>query len=262
MRFTKTFQDDFNNNVNGMLMNVGGAEAAYSHMYLLAGPQSNYIGLYSLNLRKMAFDTRIAEGRLSTFIEQFEELGFVKFDRKTGVIWVIDAAERNVGELKGPADGKKGDLKIALVQKEFDAVRAEAVELRAEFYARYSEALKLKAVRSSAAVTTKAPAALASVPVPAPAAEIDVQPADIDISLRVRSDYNACLSALKNLRLDQRKEYPSSQDKLFAENVAIVTAEWGHQLAANCFISALREGDLNLVAAVQRLEGETETADV
>ncbi|MGE0098500.1 MAG: hypothetical protein AB7S86_09135 [Hydrogenophaga sp.] len=268
MRFTKIFQDDFNNNVSGMLMNAGGTEAMYTFLYLLAGPQSNYIGLYPLNLRKASFDTRLPEARLRALIEQFQELGFVKHDPSTGVLWLLDAAERNIGELKGPADGKKGDLKLVLVSKEFDAVPAAAAELRAEFHSRYADMLKLKPMRAPAAAAV-APKAPAPAPAPAPhpaipaalAEEVDVQPSDINVSERIRDEYNTCLSTLKNLRLGLRDEYPASQDARFNENVAIVTKEWGHQLAADVFTNALRSGDLNLVAAVQRLE-EPEAADI
>lgn len=270
------------------VIRAAGIQGPQAYDYLFSSSQANYLGLYPLNTALAGIETCMSEAEFIGYVEKFEAAGFVKFDRENWLIWVIEGAERNIGELK-QAEGKKADNKVVMVNKAFKHV-PDGSPLKAEFYARYSSMLKLEGYSAPVAparapVAPTAPATPVAAPVAAPARPVapppapapvatpapapqravhpavdaDVRPGEFDMT---GSHYKAALEALLDLRAALRSEYPKAGDALTRERAEKLRNDLGATVASDHVVWAVQNDDLNLDYVMSRAYPEPAEADI
>lgn len=115
-----------------------GMGATLVAMYLLTCPSANYIGIFRLPMAYMAADLGIDAERAREYLREVEYTGFCKYDAREEIVWVIEGARHQLGELKA------GDNKVKMCQKDFDRIPVECSFLR-EYFNKYRNTLHLKA---------------------------------------------------------------------------------------------------------------------
>ncbi len=272
MQFAKLATTRYSN-AAARTIRAAGIQGPQAYDYLFSSSQVNYLGLYPINTALAAIETCMTEAEFIGYIEKFEAAGFVKFDRVNWLVWVIEGAERNIGELK-QTEGKKADNKVVMVNKAFKLVPA-ASPLKAEFYARYSAMLKLDGYSApapaQAPVASATPAAPVAAPVAAPARpvapppapaplvafapakEADVRLDELDPALVSSWGYKDLLKMLSNLRSLDRSEHPAATDAQFNARAARLLDDLGTRGATDCLDWSMRNRDLALDATMARV---------
>lgn len=134
MRYTK-LPSNFWNSKSGRAVRACGAEALQVYLYLRSCEMGNYVGFFRLNTGYAAVDLGISETTLMEYIAKFSKAGLMIYDSEAEVLWVIDQAEVQVGELKA------GDKQIIGINKNIAAIERSA--LRDAFFNRYHKQLNL-----------------------------------------------------------------------------------------------------------------------
>ena len=231
MRFSK-LENNFFSGRRGAIIDEAGPHAHKVYLYLWADGNSNYIGFSFVDFRQACPVLRQTKEEILNYIEKFEEAGFMKYDAKTQTLWIIDAAETNIGELKAT------DNNVIRVQKEFDSVPKEC-SLRQEFHAKYAAMLKLK----DDLKPVLAPASLVStMRSPAPATANGE-------ALR----FEGALELLMMRRELNRQDFCDTGDKYVADEAKGLMAEHGRKVATQMVLDAIMTNDLELHNAMGRI---------
>lgn len=136
MRYTK-LHTTFWSGRDSRKIAAAGPQGFQVYLYLLSSSMSNYIGLYYLNKHQAMSELRISETDLDAYVAKFQADGFMKYDAENEILWIINAAADNIGEVSA------GDKKVVALRKDFKAVDNKS-PLREEFYNKYSKMLKLE----------------------------------------------------------------------------------------------------------------------
>lgn len=124
------------------ILAAGGIEAAAIGAYLLSS--ASFIGIFRVHPHVVAFDLHISVEQVEAAFAVLEQVGFLKFDRPTGTMWIINGARRQLGTLK------KGDTKTKMAAKDFATISKKS-PLRREFHAKYAADLWLEPLEQEAA---------------------------------------------------------------------------------------------------------------
>ena len=143
----------------GRDLRAAGTEAQLLAIYLISNTLTNYTGLYRLPIIYIANDLGLTMEQTREALAAVEKTGFARYDERTEFVWVVEAARHQLGE-----ELKASDNKVKYVNKEFAAI-TKACPFLADYYAKYSQALHLKA---RADVVAAAPAKAAELPKPEP----------------------------------------------------------------------------------------------
>jgi hypothetical protein len=98
--------------------------------YLISSPMSNMIGLYRLPIPMIAHDLAIPEKQARGALTALNRLGFAHYDEEAEVLWVLEMARFQVGEMLKP-----GDKRIVGVMRQLAEVKT--CPLARAFYAKY-----------------------------------------------------------------------------------------------------------------------------
>ncbi|OEZ83356.1 hypothetical protein JAB6_29330 [Janthinobacterium sp. HH104] len=244
-RYTKVHANYWNSKI-GRAASACGPQGHQIYLYLRSGEQGNYIGLYKFNAGYAAVDLAIPASTVMEYIEKFEAAGLVAYSPAIEVLWIIDQAEEQVGELKN------GDKKIVAVNKDVAAIERSLI--RDAFFIKYHQFLKLHATlapRPSAATATLTPTTAEVIPTPAEQSRAAMQEASAE------GHFEGLLSALLAVREADRKHYSEVRDLCVREDVEIIRQKLGIRHAADIIRNSIATGDLGLVQAMAALTGST-----
>ena len=81
-----------------------GSECKLLAIYLRTCPQFQMVGIFNVATEIMAKDTGLSMSSVEGCLDKLEEVGYLKFDSKADVVWVIDMAVSQVsrGTLSPP----------------------------------------------------------------------------------------------------------------------------------------------------------------
>lgn len=231
---------------NSDLIRAAGPQGFQAYDYIFSSAQVNYLGIYPINTRLAASQICMAETELLAYIEKFEATGLVRYDADNCLIWAVSAAVRSIGELK-QNPGKKGDNRIKMANKAFAAL-PDRSPLKAAFFRKYAEMLKLKGAPAVALAKAMVPARapqVASAPAVVAVSSLseEPQPGEIDTSAL---NFKAASEALLDLRAQLRDDYPPSGDQVTRERIAQLRSELGAREASDLIIWAVQNDDLSL----------------
>ena len=155
----------------GRQLRRAGIEAQLVALYLLSNRHSGYNGLFQLPLNYITADTGLSEAAVRAAMAAVEAVGFARYDENSETCWVVNAAQWQLGELRG------GDNRIKAQQKEFDAI-PEDCPFKSEFLAKYSKPLGIRGAAQAPAPKQAelVPPTPAAKPAPAPAAKPEPKP--------------------------------------------------------------------------------------
>lgn len=240
MRFTK-LSSNFWNSKAGRAVRTSGPQGFAIYWYLRSSDHGNYIGIYKLNLDYAAIDLGITSEVMMQYIKEFEDANLVSYDPENEIIWIIDQAEVQVGELK------KGDKKIIGVNKDVAAI--ERSTIRDEFFNKYRQLLKLCDTLGPA----QPGASLTSDDLKI--RNMDFQPAPPTVGLPNMSDnyLDGVLSVLLSMRKEDRKNYPEVRDMCVKEDAVTISKKVGIRCTVDLIHEAIAARDLNLVAALKSI---------
>lgn len=228
MRFSK-LENNFFSGRRGAMIDEAGPHAHKVYLYLWADGNSNYIGFSYVDFRQACPVLRQTKEEILGYIEKFEKAGFMKYDAKTQTLWIIDAAETNIGELKAT------DNNVIRAQKEFDSVPKEC-SLRQEFHAKYAAMLKLK----DELKPVSAPVFLFN------SAQAPAAPSDEDLR------FEGVLEFLMMRRELNRKDFRDVVDPYVASMAKRLMAKHGRKATTQMMLDAIMTNDLNLNVATGR----------
>ncbi|MDG0853058.1 hypothetical protein [Roseateles puraquae] len=137
MLFRKLFPSFFTGETGSALRVAGGPDALLVGAYLVAGPLTNYLGLYRLPLAVIAEDLSLTMDQVLEAMAHAEAVGFARYDHAARVVWVVKMAQYQVAALTKESDGR-----VKQVRKDFAALPKHCAFLD-EFYAMYGERLML-----------------------------------------------------------------------------------------------------------------------
>lgn len=98
---------------------------------------TNRIGFFRLDGYRASAYTGLTQAQVQAELQTLERVGFLKFDEKTQMVWIIDRADFAVGHIR--ANDK---ARIKLANEEFAAIPTEC-EMRLEFFEQYQCMLHL-----------------------------------------------------------------------------------------------------------------------
>lgn len=267
MRFTKLFNDFNTDFLAGLLFRLGGNDARVLYWDLRAGAQSNWIGMYSVNVALTATDVGITKARALELMTQFEANNIIQYDRDTNVVWVVDAARLNIGQLKG----KDNNVKCA--NAEFASLRMASPAMRSAFWAKYADMLCLfpehkpaesSPVQASLPIRTpvaaqKPATAPATSPVPKqPLAKVvdasEPRPDELDQAILSTWGLKDLLRMTTDLRKLDRDEYPVASDAVFDQRVKLMLADMGQEVTTQWLDWAMKNRDLSLDQVWEQLQ--------
>lgn len=104
--------------------------------YLITGPHSHMLGIYYLPITYIAHDTGLTLEGASEGLRRLSDAGFCRYDPKTEMVWVVEMARFQVGQLQ-PGDNRCKDC-----QKAFDSLHHKCSFL-SDFYVKYKDVLRL-----------------------------------------------------------------------------------------------------------------------
>lgn len=117
----------------------GHIEAQVVATYLLTSPHANMLGLYYLPKMFIAHETGLPLEGASKGLQRCIEVGFCHYDEDSEMVWVIEMALHQVGELKST------DNRCAGIQNEYDKLPKNLY--LTEFYNKYSSIFHMKKLR-------------------------------------------------------------------------------------------------------------------
>lgn len=225
MRFTKLHAEFWNNRASRAIK-AAGPQGLQTYLYLQSCPMGNYLGLYYLNLDQASLDLGMTAESIMGYVEKFIAAGFMKWDAENEMLWIVDAAADNIGEL--PVK----DLRVKAVKKDFATVPKKS-PLRAEFYAKYATMLHLdpESFQGSQEQTV----AKAITP-----------------SNTLMVELDAVIKLLVLRRSMNRAEYPETGDSYVAVDANQLCDEVGAKEATARIMQAIVTGDLELFEAMKR----------
>lgn len=241
MRFTK-LPSDFWNSKSGRAVRASGPHGFAIYWYLRSSAQANYIGMYNLNVGYTAVDLGISNDVVMEYVKKFEEASLVSYDPANEIIWIIDQAQVQVGELK------KGDKRIVGVNKDVAAIARSTI--RDGFFSKYHQLLNL--------CDTLAPLQPGITPAPTHSkmGDMSLQAAQTPAALEKaagESYLEGVLSVLLLMREADRETYSEVRDMCVREDAEIISKEVGARRAADLIHNAIVTGDLGLVAALKSI---------
>lgn len=241
----------------GRQLRRAGIEAQLVALYLLSNRHSGYNGLFQLPLNYITADTGLSEAAVRAAMAAVEAVGFARYDENSETCWVVNAAQWQLGELRG------GDNRIKAQQKEFDAI-PEDCPFKSEFLAKYSKPLGIRGAAQAPAPKQAelVPPTPAAQPAPAPAAKPEPKPATTpepkpvkqETPVRVmtpeekaewaaeldRNDFierSGILAAKRRIR-----GFDADETKVYKQELLQLAADHGYQ-AANRIIRRLLDTD-------------------
>ena len=117
----------------------GHIEAQVVATYLLTSPHANMLGLYYLPKMFIAHETGLPLEGASKGLQRCIEVGFCHYDEDSEMVWVIEMALHQVGELKST------DNRCTGIQNEYDKLPKNLY--LTEFYNKYSTIFHMKKLR-------------------------------------------------------------------------------------------------------------------
>jgi hypothetical protein len=239
MRYTK-LPSNFWNSKSGRAVRACGPEALQVYLYLRSCEMGNYVGFFRLNVGYAAVDLGISETTLMEYVEKFSEAGLVMIDSATDVLWIIDQAEVQVGELKD------GDKQIIGINKNIAAI--ERSSIRDAFFNRYHKQLKLS---SALAPSTPTEGKARAKPGEEVVSHQDVvSKADLELA-NAKGCLTGVLDALMLMRDLDRQNYPADHDRTVYWRAEILSDKFGDRRAAKIILDGIADHDLNLKIAHQ-----------
>lgn len=167
--FVKFYPQFFVGETGQAILTAGGLEASAIGAYLLS--TSNWIGVFSAYPQAVASQLHISVEQVEAAFAVLEQVGFIKYDRATCLLWIVNGAAWQLGALK------KVDKLVRRVEKEFALINKKC-SFRREFHAMYAEALHIAPLEP---VVVPAPvAAPVAAPLAAPAPAPVVAPAPVE----------------------------------------------------------------------------------
>lgn len=124
----------------GKALKAQGMEAVITAVYLMSCPVSNMLGLYWLPRMYLEHESGLGSEGGSKGLARAIEAGFCQYDDATEVVWVMEMAAWQIGDVLLPTDNR-----VKGVQREYDAL-PENPYLTA-FYERYATAFCMVSCR-------------------------------------------------------------------------------------------------------------------
>jgi len=137
-----------------------GTVAQTVRLYVMTAPHSNSLGIYRLPPAYAAADLGMQPKDFEGALKLLEDAGYLRFDRESDVVWIIEFANEQIGELHfSKKQGSLGipDRRIIGLRNEFSLVPDCA--LKQEFLKKYNALLKLN---STAENTNPRPSAVST----------------------------------------------------------------------------------------------------
>jgi hypothetical protein len=97
----------------GKRIRAKGCDATLIALYLISGPNANWLGLYYIPLPTLSHETGISPEGASKGLRSLEEIGFAYYDHAAEVVYLPEAAKYQIGESL-----KAGDLRIKGILKD------------------------------------------------------------------------------------------------------------------------------------------------
>jgi len=119
----------------------GHPEAQIVAFYLLTTPHANMIGLYYLPKMFISHETGLPFEGACKGLQRCIEAGFCRYDDENEMVWVIEMAIHQIGELKAT------DNRCIGIQNEYDKL-PESLYFQ-DFYAKYSSIFHMKKQRGN-----------------------------------------------------------------------------------------------------------------
>lgn len=124
-----------------------GRDAQVVALYLIGSPHANMIGLYHLPLLYVMEEVGITEAALWAAFDLLasERIGFAKYDRESGFVWVLEMARY---QILGPSDEalKTTDHRVTGIGRCYRSVADNP--FLGEFFDRYGDAFHLESRRA------------------------------------------------------------------------------------------------------------------
>jgi hypothetical protein len=233
----------------GRALRKAGPEVQLVALYLLSSAHCNYISLYPLPIAYACADLGMSEKALMAAIATVETTGFMKFDRANEIVWIVEGAGQQIGDLKYSPKSKSAgtpDTRIACVRREFAQV-PKASPLRAEFFAKYAEMLKLD--QDVALAVKPTPPKQISVPVAAAAKTQSLE----------EQHYATALKTFMAQREAQRDVFLEGGDSSARATAQSLVRRTNWPTAAALLGYAIVANDLNLVETQDHVPSESAT---
>jgi hypothetical protein len=119
-------------------LRAAGRETMLIALYLISNPFSNYIEFYRLSLSNIVEDTTLSLDEVRAALENLDRIGFARYDEATKMMWVLNGAKWQIGQLA------KADKRVKFVNSEFSSV-PNSCSIKQDFYRKYAGALHLAA---------------------------------------------------------------------------------------------------------------------
>ena len=119
----------------------GHQEAQIVAFYLLTTPHANMIGLYYLPKIFISHETGLTMQGASKGLQRCIEAGFCRYDEENEMVWVVEMAIHQIGELKAT------DNRCIGIQNEYDRL-PESLYFQ-EFYEKYASIFHMKKQRGN-----------------------------------------------------------------------------------------------------------------
>jgi hypothetical protein len=118
--------------------------------YIVTNSSRNSIGFYRLPLEAISKATTLSLSDVQAAMHRLEQIGFMRYNQATEMIWIINWARQKLGQLRG--NDKK---RIATVNAEFAAIPAACL-MRVDFFWKHALMLRLSVPGSEPKDSTSA----------------------------------------------------------------------------------------------------------